>query len=213
MGSGVQITGAMRNVMWKGELQGKINLDTIANKENLYGLGPVEYLSGELMILDGKSYVSVVDGEGMTVKESFKAKAPFFVATYNKEWREMELPGNVISIQDLESYLDSLSGKYKEPFLFKLEGKVEQAKIHIVNLPTGTKVTSPEIAHQGKKDYLLKNESVILIGFYSTMHQGVFTHHDRVVHIHLITADKKKMGHLDEVKFMPGKVKIYLPLV
>lgn len=213
MGPGVKITGAMRNVMWKGELQGKVSLDTISNKEHLYGLGPLENLSGELLILDGKSYVSVVEGNGMKVTESYYAKAPFFVYTHNKEWKEMVLPDDIISIEDMETLLDSIAGQYKEPFLFKLEGKVEQAKIHIVNLPPGTKVTSPDIAHQGQQDYLLKNESVILVGFYSTSHQGIFTHHDRVVHIHLITADKNKMGHLDEIKFMPGAVKIYLPLV
>lgn len=42
----VQVVGAMRNVMWKGELQGTIALDTIENKEHLYGLGPVEFLAG-----------------------------------------------------------------------------------------------------------------------------------------------------------------------
>ena len=56
----VQVIGAMRNVMWKGELHGTIALDTIQNKEHLYGLGPVEYLAGELLIIDGKSYKTTV---------------------------------------------------------------------------------------------------------------------------------------------------------
>ncbi len=37
--SAVKIIGQMKNVMWKGQLYGNINLDTISNKENLYGLG------------------------------------------------------------------------------------------------------------------------------------------------------------------------------
>jgi acetolactate decarboxylase len=45
--SRVNIVGAMRNVMWKGQLQGSINLDTISDRKNLYGLGPVEGLAGE----------------------------------------------------------------------------------------------------------------------------------------------------------------------
>ena len=43
----VKIIGQMKDVMWKGQLYGNISLDTIANKANLYGLGPVEYLAGE----------------------------------------------------------------------------------------------------------------------------------------------------------------------
>jgi len=50
----------MKDVMWKGQLQGIINLDTITNKTNLYGLGPVEYLTGEILVIDGKSYKSTV---------------------------------------------------------------------------------------------------------------------------------------------------------
>lgn len=36
----IQLAGAMKNVMWKGELQGVIDLDTISNRDGLYGLGP-----------------------------------------------------------------------------------------------------------------------------------------------------------------------------
>lgn len=50
MNSDVVVVGAMKNVMWKGELGGIISLDTIKNKEGLYGLGPVSYLTGELLI-------------------------------------------------------------------------------------------------------------------------------------------------------------------
>lgn len=39
----VNIVGEMKNVRWKGQLYGNITLDTIGNKTNLYGLGPVEY--------------------------------------------------------------------------------------------------------------------------------------------------------------------------
>ena len=75
----VKIVGEMKNVMWKGQLYGNINLDTIANKTNLYGLGPVEYLSGEILIIDGKSYKSTVTSDStMKVEETYDIKAPFF---------------------------------------------------------------------------------------------------------------------------------------
>ena len=56
----VKIVGQMKDVMKKGKLFGNINLDTIENKEHLYGLGPIEYLTGEILIIDGKSYQSNV---------------------------------------------------------------------------------------------------------------------------------------------------------
>ena len=69
----VKIVGQMKNVMWKGQLYGNINLDTIANKSNLYGLGPVEYLSGEILIIDGKSYKSMVVKPHFLVTQTFQS--------------------------------------------------------------------------------------------------------------------------------------------
>lgn len=68
----VKIVSEMKNVMWKGQLYGNIHLDTIANKTNLYGLGPVEYLAGEILIIDGNSYKSTVTSDStMKVEETY----------------------------------------------------------------------------------------------------------------------------------------------
>ncbi len=211
--STVQVVGAMKNVMWKGELAGTINLDTIKNKKSLYGLGPVEYLSGEILIIDGKTYVSkVLTDSTMTVEENHLVKAPFLVYTNQTEWDVVTLlPLSVHTIKDLEKFIDNITLELKSPFVFKLSGQVENAEIHIQNLPKGTKVSSPEEAHQGQTSYFLKNIEVDIVGFFSTEHTGIFTHHDSNVHMHLITADRKKMGHLDKVIFGNGTIKLYLP--
>lgn len=208
----VTIVGAMKNVMWKGELGGVINLDTIKNKQNLFGLGPVEYLTGEIMILDGKSYKSVVVNDTtMKVTETFAMKAPFFGYANIDSWTEAELPDSISTIKQLESYLDQTTKNNPRPFFFKVSATVDNATIHIVNLPKGTKVSSPDEAHNGQKNFNIINETVELIGFFSTEHKAVFTHHDTNVHIHLITTDKKKMGHLDKLKIKMGTAKLYLP--
>ena len=208
----VKIVGEMKNVMWKGQLYGNINLDTIANKTNLYGLGPVEYLVGEILIIDSKSYKStVVSDTTMKVEETFDIKAPFFGYANISKWTEQSLPDSIQTIQQLEHFLDKITKSSQRPFMFKLTGTVEQATIHIVNLPKGTKVSSPEEAHKGQTNYKLKNEKSEIIGFFSTEHKAIFTHHDTYLHMHLITTDLQKMGHLDEVLFKKGTMKLYLP--
>lgn len=207
----VNIIGQMKDVMLKGQLYGNISLDTIANKKNLYGLGPVEYLAGEILIIDGKSFKSyVLTDTTMKVEETYDIKAPFFGYANISKWTEQALPDNIQSIQQLEHYLDKLTKSSPRPFMFKLEGVVEQAKIHIVNLPKGSKVSSPDEAHKGQKNYVLKDEQSEIIGFFSTRHKAIFTHHDTYLHMHLITADRQKMGHLDEVLFKKGTMKLYL---
>ena len=208
----VQVVGAMKNVMWKGELAGTINLDTIKNKNGLYGLGPVEYLAGELLIIDGKSYVSIVTSDStMEVDETYQVKAPFLVYANQTDWNIEDLPSEIKTIKELEEFIDKKTLNYKRPFVFKLKGQVDSAGIHIQNLPKGTKVSSPEEAHQGQTKYLLENSEAEIVGFFSTEHKGIFTHHDSNVHMHLITTDRKKMGHLDKVFFGKGNIKLYLP--
>lgn len=193
---------AMKDVMWRGELFSKIELDTINPKKGLYGLGPEAFLRGEILINNGKTYVSrVLTDSTMTVKEIPDAEAPFFVYANVNEWNEIRLPSSVKSIKDLETFIDSKTKDKKRPFAFKLEGSISKATIHIQNLPEGTKVSSPKEAHQGQTNYYLQKESVDIIGFFSTEHQGVFTHHDSFLHMHLITIDETKMGHLDSVVF------------
>lgn len=206
----IKIVGAMKNVMWKGELAGTINLDTISDKNGLYGLGPVSYLTGELLINNGKSYVSKVTSDStMSLEKRYDVSAPFFVYANVTDWSEVELPPDLKTIQNLEKFIDAKTTDFKRPFAFKLVGQISSAIIHIQNLPRGTKVSSPEEAHQGQITYELKNENAEIIGFFSTEHKGIFTHHDSFLHMHLITTDETKMGHLDQLEI--EKMKLYLP--
>lgn len=207
----IKIVGAMKNVMWKGELGSSIDLDTIANKNGLYGLGPMSYLTGELLINNGISYISKVTSDStMTVKKTYDTSAPFFVYGNVTKWHEIELPSNVKSIRDLENFIGDKTTEFKRPFAFKLIGQISNAIIHIQNLPKGTKVASPDEAHQGQINYNISNEDAEIIGFFSTQHKGIFTHHDSFLHMHLITKDESKMGHLDKLEI--EKMKLYLPL-
>jgi acetolactate decarboxylase len=206
----INIVGAMKNVMWKGELEGSINLDTISNKNGLYGLGPVSYLSGELLINNGKSYMSKVNADStITVENTYNTSAPFFVYGNVTEWNEIDLPFDVKTIADLEKFIDHKTSEYKRPFAFKLIGRVSNAMIHIQNLPLGTKVSSPDEAHKGQMNYTITSDAVEIIGFFSTEHKGVFTHHDSFLHMHLITKDESKMGHLDQL--LIDEMKLFLP--
>lgn len=199
----VLVMGAMCNVMWKGELFGKMNLDTISNREGLYGVGPLEYLRGEILIVDGVNYISTVDEKGdVSVVVNSDVKVPFFVYAnaIESDFVELELPSEIRSISDIEAFIDDATTDRVRPFVFKLHGTVSKANYHIQNLPLGTSVSNPDEAHSGQVKFELHDEEVDIIGFFSTEHQAVFTHHDTFLHMHIITEDRTKMGHLDAVK-------------
>jgi acetolactate decarboxylase len=202
----------MRNVMHNGQLQGIVNLDTIANKQHSFGLGPIEYLTGEILLLDGKCYKStVVSKDSIKVEETNNVKAPFFGYSIINSWKETPISDTVLNFQQLENYLNTTTKNIPRPYFFKITATVNDASFHIVNLPKGTKVTSPEEAHKGLTNYSITNQDVELLGFFSTKHKAIFTHHDTFLHVHLITTDKKKMGHLENIQFKKATVKMYLP--
>lgn len=208
--SDVKFVGAMRNVMWKGELEGTISIDSISPKTGLYGLGPESYLTGELLINNGVSYVSRINADSsIQIEKNVDVSAPFFVYAHVKEWNEMILSTETKTIKDLERLIDEKTTDSKRPFAFKLTGKVNKAVFHIQNLPAGTKVSNPDETHQGQQSFELQDEEVEIIGFFSTSHQGVFIHHDSFLHMHLISQDEQKMGHLDELEI--EEMKLYLP--
>lgn len=212
----VKFVGSIKNVKKKGVLNATIYLDSIPDRANLFALGPVENLQGELMILDGNSYVSEVDAEGMNkVKTSYKVGAPFLVYCNVKKWREFTLENDINSLSELQNEIQRLAKSkgfdLQTVFPFKISGQVETAKYHVIWKDLGVKIHSPEIHKKSKVFYPISKENADILGFYSQNHAGIFTHHDSFIHAHIITADKNKMGHLDEVNIRAGEVRVYLP--
>lgn len=206
----VYVTGAMKEVMWDGRLEGQIFLDTLENKSNLYGLGPEAFLTGEVLVIDGKSYTGRVKSDSeMTITRSFDVKAPFFVYSFVPKWKKEKLPAQIQSVQQLEDWISKKTTD--TPFAFKLTGKIKSAGIHLQNLPKGSTVSSPAEAHCGQVNYNLENKEVTILGFFSKFHKGIFTHHDQFVHLHLITKDERHMGHLDAIEFGNNGITLFLP--
>ncbi len=211
--SEVKIQGAMKNVMRKGELHGTIKLDTIQSKSNLYGLGPLEYLKGELLVYNGISYVSKVSTNGtVLIEKTYQVQAPFFVYSNVETWIEINLPKNIRTLQQLENFLNVYTQNMIRPFAFRLEGEFELVKFHIQNLPDNSIIRSPEDAHVGQGKYSRMPVKGKILGFFSTEHQTIFTHHDSYIHMHFINELETEMGHIDDLLIQPkGKVKLYLP--
>ena len=80
--------------MWKGELSGSINLDTISNKKRTLWTWTKKLSDwGNLLINDGQSYVSRVTSDStMAVQKNiFQFQHLFFVYTNATKWSEIEL--------------------------------------------------------------------------------------------------------------------------
>lgn len=198
--------------MWQGILSGVIDLDTFKSKEHLYGLGPLENLVGGIVINDGKAYkATLLNDSIINVEETFKIKAPFFVYAHVNKWMEQVLPDSIQSVQQIDDYLGSITQNNKKSFAFKITATIDSSTIYIINVPAGMAIHSPGDADQAHEYLPLNNQAAEIIGFYSNKGSSIFAQGETHLHMHVITDDKKKMGHLEAVTFKKGSAKLYLP--
>jgi|TARA_R110002072_G_scaffold117333_1_gene248375 acetolactate decarboxylase len=206
--SSIKVIGKMSDVMWKGDLKGKIATDSLNNKRT-YGLGPIEFLKGEILLFEGQTFVSkVIDSVSHQVTKIPSAKAPFFVYSTNSELNVVEFTLENYSLKEIEEHIDSIYKNYGQPLLIRIDGVFNKMKLHSVNLPEDEQVSSPDEAHQGLTQYDFKNISGSLIGFFSRNHKAVFTHHDSFFHAHFISDDRQVLGHIDELNFNASNVSL-----
>lgn len=202
--SHVITTGAMRNTMFNGQLAGLISMDTLA-RHGVYGLGPLEALHGELLVVDGRVFVSEVAKDGtVRVTENSTTRAPFFVHTHVQAWDTVPLPDGVNDLPALDTWLTQWAAARPEPLVFRIQAEVDSAHFHVMDLPKGTSFNGPDEAHAFARQYTVHNAACELLGFFSIHHKGVFTHHDSNIHVHLITEDRQQMGHLETLRFGAG---------
>ncbi len=98
----VKVAGEMRRIMQAGELTSVIKLDTIKNKQHLFGLGPAALLKGEIITIDGVSFLSEIVGEKIVNTKRANAEAAMFVYADIEKWETRLLSEDVNDMQSLE---------------------------------------------------------------------------------------------------------------
>lgn len=211
----VKWAGALKNVHHGLDFGGKIDLAPLADLPHLYAVGPLEDLQGEVTIWDGKPLIARVKNKSLQVDNILTGKACFLVYGQAKEWKEVKFPSR-LDLSQLSDVIKQAATKNgvstNKPFPFLIEGIAKDARYHVMNRTDSLPPTPGPTAHeQAKVHYTLKDSPVQLLGFYSEHHQGIFTHHNSSVHVHVKTPGDKVAGHLEELELEPG-VRLLLPI-
>lgn len=199
----VNSVGAMSD-MGKNNFWPTVYLDSLANKSDLIGLGPLGKMQGEITILDGVPMNAQVQADGsIQVVQSWKIPAPFFVYVAVPEWENIPLNESINNLVELQSMVEQQALKMgydlKEPFPFKLKGTANQQVIHVVR-PRFIEVSGYVEGKKSEK-YKLSDTPGDWVGFYSQSAQGVYTHRDSFIHLHFVSTDRTQMGHVDQLQF------------
>ena len=210
----VQVHGALREIMHQGNLSSRISLEKLESGEDLYGLGAIADLKGEILIIGGQILVAnAIKGE-VVVYQATDQGAALLVTTRVSKWQSHNLPDQVRTLPELEAFLKTASANAglnpSKPFPFMIEGTVAEAHWHVINWPTGDKNHSHMKHKTSGANGVMKSQKVTILGFHSTDHKGVFTHHTRDVHMHIATVDQNLVAHVDDLIILPG-AKLMLP--
>lgn len=205
----VRTAGEMRRVMREGDLSASIDLRELASVPHLYAIGPLEGLRGEVTIWDGTPSIARVRDGAVETLSSFAFKASFLVYAEVPAWHEVPVPAEVVDARQLEAFVAQAASRNgvdpKQAFPFGLRASATRAAFHVVDKADDSPHT-PEKHESVKVPFGIADTPVRLIGFYSDHHQGVFTHHDSNIHVHVITQDGRQSGHLESLELGPGAV-------
>lgn len=213
-GYALRLIGSQREAIMMGRRDARLDLRTLRGSTHLVGLGPIEGLSGEVTIVDGRPSLARIGPDGRArVEESFDAGVPFFVwAEVPAGWRTLPVPATVRSYAELEAFVGE-AGRHAgltRAFPFTVTGAPTRVDLHVVNLPPGAPAGMG--AHgEGLVNFSLSGGQVALVGFWSTEHAGLFTPMDSHMHVHVQSAGNDLSGHVDKVDLSGASMVLGLP--
>jgi acetolactate decarboxylase len=205
--------GVLREIMMENKLDTWIDLKGFQNTENLYALGAVKGLAGEIMIVNGQPIISkTVNGE-ISIQNDFNQNAILLVYAQVEAWDELSLETEISDLMSLQTSLKAIAEKNgldtSVPFPFLIEGDFTEIKWHIINASEATEANHDAYKKAGISGHSF-NETGKILGFYSENHEGVFTHHGSYLHAHYVNDSITKMGHVDEI-VIRSPLKLSLP--
>jgi acetolactate decarboxylase len=215
----VEYAGAQKDIFVSGKASSIVSLQDLADHKNLYAMGPIDGLDGEITVFDSKPYITQVRGDHFVMDNSFKHGAFFLVWTEQAAWLDIPVPAAVKGYVDLQKFVkaqaQSAGIDVTKPFPFLLSGTPVEIKWHInVDRTEGKPITKESFA-KSKQPFVTKSEPVDIIGFYSESHAGVFltattpaikegSGMQNAIHIHLVSKTSKAAGHIDDITMGEG---------
>ena len=191
-----------------GNFDGSITVGDFRKKGDT-GLGTFQSVNGEMIMLDGKVYRAAWDGTVEEVKDD--ETIPFAATTHFDEDYTIELT----NIDDLETLTRILSDYVNEKgknyiYCVKVEGDFDTLNLRSVKPQTKPYKTLAEAMKSDQVFFDYENLGGTIVGVYCPNYLDGVNFYGW--HMHFLSNDREKGGHLLGVKFSKATVKIDLTI-
>lgn len=189
------------NFLLQGGYDGVITCGELKKHGDL-GIGTLDELDGEMVVIDGQILQIKADGSVNEVKD--KVKSPFATLTYFDADQKQELRG-ITSLEHLQDRLDEMINKKNIFYAIRIDGTFEHAKARSV--PKQTKPYRPLMeVTKTQPTFEFNDVKGTLVGFWCPEYvQGINV---SGYHLHFITEDRRQGGHLLECSIQEGTAQI-----
>lgn len=193
----VTVHGELRALMHGGDATGVVALADVA-RPGVIAVGALAEMRGEVTIFDGAVRTSMVNGAEITSGDAAgELDAALLVVATVPAWRDVRLEQDIAAADldgGIEAALRGAGVDVTRPVPVVIEGDFPTLRWHVVDgphthgAPSGIQRSTPGPA--------------LVVGFYSTAHEGVFTHMGQKTHLHVLLDDAT--GHVDDLAIRAG---------
>jgi acetolactate decarboxylase len=189
------------NAIMSGVYDGVTSIGTLKQTGD-FGIGTLEGLDGEMIILDGSVYQVRADGKTYGVSDG--QKTPFASVTYFDEDRTTALPEGM-DFAVMQKFLDGSLPSENLFYALKIEGTFSYMKTRSV--PGQSKPYPPLVeVTKDQPGFEFQNVKGTVVGFRCPPYvAGVNV---AGYHLHFLTEDKTSGGHLLDLKVKEATVSV-----
>lgn len=203
--------GTLREALRNGQDQARVAVADVA-REDVYALGALEGLRGEITVIDGEVWISAGDVQRpLTTRGPTQARATVLFAAEVREWRAIVVEEDV-DPSELDLYIADQARVAgldpSRPFPFVVEGELRHVSLHVLagECPLRARMLGQELA---SPPYRLHCASTAgrLVGLYAADSAGILCHMGSRTHVHvLLERDGGLTGHVETVGLAAGAV-------
>ena len=214
--------GNFRHMMRTGETGGAIALDTLT-VPSAWGVGATAGLRGEVVMLDGAVLVSRGDDpEARLTRPMAGEEAVILAFGTVADWRSFEIPHDMAPerlTHFIEMQAQSIGLDPEGGFPIRVQGSFPQLVWHVVTgeAPAHGTLGGHGGGHANKLPAMHAYEepgaSGEIVGVYTgEALEGVASHPGEKLHLHFVSGDGARSGHVDEIT-IPAGAMLLLPAV